>query len=196
MAMQRNMMIHRYQFSWNESPPTQRRRTAYKLVTACLEGRCSQDHHSLGTNGLYRLIGRCFLVLTLARQKFSRAYLHLLAKVFTWCCSKYSQGFASTSILSYLSVLKQHTFALFLSSQRKDPENHCFSLLFKLPFKRGNITWCGDLNRFTRKPAGVPHLSALALHISLIASQVPAARRIGGSLDVDSLSNGIRWQCL
>jgi len=85
------------------------------------------------------------------------------------------------------------TRALFLSSQHKDPEQQRFSPLFKLPFNRGKVTWCGDLNRFTRTSTGVPHISALALHRSLIASQVPTARSIGRSLDVDTLSNGIRW---
>ncbi len=41
--------------------------------SACLEGRYLQNHRLLDTSSLDRLVGRCFLVLTLARQKFSLA---------------------------------------------------------------------------------------------------------------------------
>jgi hypothetical protein len=49
------------------------RETGLEPATACLEGRCSLYHRLLDTNSLYRLVDRCFLVLTLARQKFSLA---------------------------------------------------------------------------------------------------------------------------
>ena len=52
------------------------RRSAY------LEGRCSHNHRLLDTSSLYRLIGRCFLVLTLAWQKFSHACFALSGKSF------------------------------------------------------------------------------------------------------------------
>ena len=48
--------------------------TGLEPATACLEGRYSQDHHLLDTNGLYRLIKGHFLVFTHAWQKCSHAY--------------------------------------------------------------------------------------------------------------------------
>ena len=41
--------------------------------SACLEGRNLQNQRLLDASNLYRLIGRRFLVLTLARQKFSQS---------------------------------------------------------------------------------------------------------------------------
>jgi hypothetical protein len=55
------MKKNRYQFCWNEYPTTQRRRTAYKFVTACFEGRVPQNHRSPGIDRLLMPISKVFL---------------------------------------------------------------------------------------------------------------------------------------